>query len=124
MPSHRRALPLIACVVVAVPAFGAGNSFDGTYAGERVLTNGDPAACVAKDTVSIVIQGDKLTFTNSKVNGDTISFSPRADGSFSQISADVGGIVVDIRGHVGADVLDSDVTSSHCTHHWHVEKQH
>jgi len=61
MPSHRHALRLIACAVVAVPAFGVGNSFDGTYTGERVLTKGDPAACVAKDTVSIVIQGHKLS---------------------------------------------------------------
>ena len=124
MLSHRHALPLIGCVVVAISASGAENSFDGTYTGERLLTKGDAAVCVAKDPVSIVIHGDELTFTNSGVKNYTISFSPRADGSFGELSADVGGVVVVIRGHVGAGVLDSDVRGSQCTHHWHAEKQH
>jgi hypothetical protein len=101
MPDHRRALPLIACMALAVPALGAETSFDGTYAGERVLTKGDPASCVAKDTVSIVIHGDELTFTNSRVKNYTISLSPRADGSFDDLSTDISGVVVAIRGRVG-----------------------
>ena len=124
MPSHRHALALIACVVVAVPAFGAGNSFDGTYTRERVLTKGDPAARVAKDSVSIVIHSDELTFTNSRGKDYALSFSPGPDGSFGQLSGDIGGDVVAIRGHVGAGVLDGDVISAHCTHHWYAEKQH
>ena len=119
MPSRCHLLPLIVCVVVVAPAFGAGNSFDGTYTGERVLTKGDPDACVAKDAVSLVIQGDELTFTNSRVKDYTISFLPRADGSFGELSANISGAVVLIRGHVGAGVLDSDVISTDCTHHWH-----
>jgi hypothetical protein len=63
MPDRRHALPLTACIALAVPAFGAENSFDGTYTGERVLTVGDPATCVAKDAASATIQGDQLTFT-------------------------------------------------------------
>ena len=125
MPGHRHALPLIACVVVAVPAFGARNSFDGTYTGESVLTKGDPAVCVAEDAVSIVIHGDVLTATKGMVKNNKITFSPQPDGSFGQLSSDRGGrIGATIRGHVGADVLDADFISSHCTYHWHAEKQH
>ena len=124
MPSHRNALPLIACIVLAVPAFGAGNSFDGTYTGERVLTKGDPAICVAKDPVSVVIHGDVLTATTSEVTNNRITFSPRPDGSFGQISSDQGGRIGSVRGHVGAGVLDADVMKSHCTHHWHLKKEH
>jgi hypothetical protein len=115
-----------ACVALAlaVPAFGAENSFDGTYTGERVLTAGDPAACVAKDAASSTIKGDELTFTHSAVKDYTIRFSPRADGAFVQLSTDINGEVVDIRGHIGAGVLDADVTSASCAHHWHLEKQH
>ena len=123
MPNHRLALPLIACIALAVPARGGETSFDGTYAGERVLTKGDPTSCVAKDTVSIVIHGDELRFKNSRVKDYTISFSPRADGSFDVLSADISGIVVTIHGHVGAGVLDADVVSAYCTNHWQLEKQ-
>ena len=79
---------------------------------------------MAKDTVSIVIHGDELRFKNSRVKDYTISFSPRADGSFDVLSADISGIVVTIHGHVGAGVLDADVVSAYCTNHWHLEKQH
>jgi len=89
-----------------------------------MLTQGDPTACVAKDSVSVTIHEDQLTFTNSGAQNYEISFSPRSDGSFAQLSANIGGDVVDIRGHIGAGVLDADVTSAHCTDHWHLEKQH
>ena len=85
---------------------------------------GDPAACVAKDAASATIQGDQLTFTHSAEKGYTIGFSPRADGTFVQLSANTRGIAVNIRGHIGAGVLDADATSASCTHHWHLEKQH
>jgi hypothetical protein len=117
LPNHWHALPLTACVAFVMPAFGAENLFDGTYTGERVLTAGDPAACVAKDAASATIQGDELTFSHSAVTDYTISFSPRADGAFVQLSANISGIVVDIRGHIGAGVLDADVTSASCAHH-------
>ena len=125
MPNSRRAFLLTAaCIALAVPAFGAENSFDGTYTGERVLTVGDPATCVAKDAASATIQGDQLTFTHSAEKGYTIGFSPRADGTFVQLSANTRGIAVNIRGHIGAGVLDADASSASCTHHWHLEKQH
>jgi hypothetical protein len=123
MSSRRHMLSLLAYIALLVPAVGAENSFDGTYTGERVVTEGDPAACVAKDAVSIVIHGDRLTFTNNTVKGYAIGFSPRTDGSFDELSGDIGGDVVVIRGRVGAHILDSDVISAHCTHHWHLEKQ-
>jgi hypothetical protein len=106
-----------------VPAFGAENPFDGTYTGERVLTAGDPAACVAMESVSIDIHGEQLTLTNNTVKDHAVGFFPRADGSFGELSATLGGNVVVIRGHVGDGVLDSDVISAHCTHHWHLKKQ-
>lgn len=84
---------------------------------------GDPAACVAKDAASATM-GDKLTFTHSAEKGYTISFSPRADGAFVQLSANISGVVVAIRGHIGGGVLDADVTSASCAHHWHLEKPH
>ena len=110
-------------MALATPAFGAENSYDGTYTGERVLTKGDPAACMAKDPVSVVIHGNQFTFTNSRAKDYTMSFTPQADGSFEQLSA-AGDAVVSIKGHIGAGVLDSDVSTAQCTHHWHLEKQH
>jgi hypothetical protein len=123
MPSRRHALPLVVCAVLAVPAFAVENSFDGTYTGERVLTQGQPGACVTQDAVFATIQDDQLTFTHSLAKNYTMEFSPRADGQFVQLSANFSGEVVDIRGHVGAGVLDADVTSANCTHHWHLERQ-
>lgn len=124
MPSLRHMLPLIACIALAASAFGAEDSFDGTYIGQRVLTKGEPGACVAKDPVSVTIQGDKLTFTNSAAKGYAMGFFPRADGAFGELAGDIGGKVVAIDGTVGAGVLDADVSSAHCTHHWHLKKQH
>jgi hypothetical protein len=124
MPSRRHTLPMIACIALTVPAFAADTSFDGTYIGQRVLTKGEPGACVAKDPVSITVQGDKLTFTDSAAKGYAIGFSPQADGAFGELVADIGGKAVAIDGRVGAGVLDADVTSANCTHHWHLEKQH
>jgi hypothetical protein len=124
MPTRRRALPLTAaCIALAVPAFGAENSFDGTYTGERVLTVGDPAT-LRGHAASATIQGDQLTFTHSAEKGYTIGFSPRADGTFVQLSANTRGVAVNIRGHIGAGVLDADATSASCTHHGHLEKPH
>ena len=120
-PPGRRHL-LIACLALAAPAF-AENSFDGTYSGERVLTKGDPSGCVAKDTVSVTIHGSQLTFSNSAAKDYTIGFFPQSDGSFGQLSGNIGGDVVDIRGHVGNDVLDADVSGAYCTHHWRLRKQ-
>jgi hypothetical protein len=112
---------VVACFASACP--GAAESFDGSYVGERLLTQGDPSVCVDKDSVSVTIHGGELTFTNSTAKNYTISFSPHSDGSFVQLSADIAGTVVDIRGRITAGVLDSDATSAHCVHHWHLEKR-
>jgi hypothetical protein len=121
MTNRHCALLLFASVSLTTPAFG--DSIDGTYAGERVLTQGDPGACGAKDAVSATINRDTLTFSNPHTKDYTISFNPRSDGSFAQLSADIGGKVVDIRGHVGNGVLDADVTAANCSHHWHMQRE-
>lgn len=123
MPRCRRVLSLTACIALAVRAFGAEN-YDGTYKGERVLTKGENGACVAKDPVTIVIHGDELTFTDSRVQDYTMSFTPEADGSFEQLSTTGSDAAVSIRGHIGGGVLDADVNRDQCAHHWHAEKQH
>lgn len=123
MHSLRHVFSLMACITLAAPAFGAENSFDGTYTGERVLTKGEAGACAAKDPVSVVIHGDELTFTDSRAKNYTMAFTPDAYGSFEQLST-AGDAVVSIKGHIGDSVLDSDVSREHCTHHWHPEKRH
>jgi hypothetical protein len=112
---------VVACFGSASP--GVAQSFDGSYVGERSLTKGDPSACVAKDPVSVTIDGGTLTFINSSAKKYTISFSPHSDGSFVQLSANIGGAVVDIRGRIAGGMLDSDVTSAYCVYHWHLEKR-
>jgi hypothetical protein len=123
MANRHHALLLIAWTVLAVPAISAEVSIDGTYTGERVLEEGTPGPCVPTEPVSLTIRGESLSFTNSRVKNYTISFAPHLDGSFAQLSADIGGEVVDIRGHVGDGVLDADVNSASCSHHWHVERR-
>jgi hypothetical protein len=105
-------------------------SFSPQYARARARTcgetprgKGDPSACVAKDAVSVTIHGGTLTFTDSSAKNYTISFSPHSDGSFVELSANIGGAVVDIRGRITGGVLDTDVTSAYCVHHWHLEKR-
>jgi hypothetical protein len=120
---RRSAIRGLICLAWAGTAQGETSQFDGVYTGQRVLTKGDPDACLATDAVTVTIRGGVLTFTTSRVKEYTISLSPDPDGSFAQLSADVGGTVVDIRGRIAADVLDSDVTSANCAHHWHLEKK-
>jgi hypothetical protein len=115
-----RGLICLACVGAAL---GETSQFEGVYTGQRVLTKGDPGACVASDSVTVTIHGDVLTFTTSRVKAYTISLSPGPDGYFTQLSSDIGGSVVDIRGRIAAGVLDSDVTGATCAHHWHLEKK-
>ena len=88
-PTGRRHL-LIACLALAAPA-SAENSFDGTYTGERVLTEGDPVICVAKDIVSATVNGDQRTFTTNVAKECALGFSPQADGSFPELSGNIGG---------------------------------
>jgi hypothetical protein len=113
----------IICLTCAETTLGETGLFDGFYTGQRVLTKGDPGACLALDAVTVTVRGGVLTFTTSRVKEYTISLSQDPDGSFDQLSADIGGEVVDIRGRIAAGVLDGDVTSATCTHHWHLEKR-
>ena len=123
MPARPLVLIMFAVACFASVCPGVAESFDGSYIGERLLTQGDPSACVDKDAVSVTIHGGTLTFTNSTAKNYTISFSPHSDGSFVELSADIGGDVVDIRGRITGGVLDSDVTSAHCVHHWHLVRR-
>src|SRR5262249_37719471 len=50
-------------VAVAGPALSA-DTYDGAYAGTRVLTKGPDQTCPAKEDVSVTVHGDTLTFTN------------------------------------------------------------
>ncbi|HET6237312.1 MAG TPA: hypothetical protein VFE41_20485 [Acetobacteraceae bacterium] len=123
MPTRPFVLAMFVVACFGSASLGVAESFDGSYVGERSLTQGDPSACVDKDAVSVTIHGGTLTFTNSTAKSYTMSFSPNSDGSFVQLSADIGGAVVNIRGRITGGVLDSDVTSAHCVHHWHLEKR-
>ena len=123
MAKYRRILPAVCCIAaLSVASAASANSFDGTYTGKRILTKGAAQSCPADDAVSVIIKGNVLTFTNSNAKNYTVSFNPRPDGTFGQLSADVGGDVVLIQGHIGGNTLDADVTSAHCEHHWHLER--
>jgi hypothetical protein len=121
MPTRPLVPALFAIACFATEADMA-DSVDGTYVGERVLTKGDPSGCLAQDTVSVTIHGEQLTFTNSAVKDYTISFSPHPDGSFGELSANIGGDVVAIHGRAANGVLDADVAGAHCEYHWHLKK--
>jgi hypothetical protein len=123
MPTRPFGLAMFVVAFLGAASPGVAQSFDGSYVGERSLTKGDPSACVAKDAVSVTIHGGTLTFTDSSAKNYTISFSPHSDGSFVELSANIGGAVVDIRGRITGGVLDTDVTSAYCVHHWHLEKR-
>jgi hypothetical protein len=123
MPTRPLALGMFVIAFFASTNPGVSETFDGSYAGERLLTQGDPSSCVNKDAVSVTIHGGTLTFTDSAAKNYTIGISLRSDGSFVQLSSSIGGAVVDIRGRITSGVLDSDVTSAHCVHHWHLEKR-
>ena len=110
------------CLAVAGPALGAVSTFDGTYTRKRVLTKGLDRTCPTEDDVSATVRGETLTFTNNKLRGFIIGFEPHQDGSFSQVSTDLGGSTVVIEGHIVGDVLDADVTTSACQHHWHMKR--
>jgi len=82
-----------------------------------VLTKGVDKTCPTEDDVSVAIRGETLIFTNSKVRGYVITFEPHPDGSFRQVSTDIGGATVSIEGRIVGDVLDADVTTFVCQHH-------
>ena len=100
------------------PSFNA----DGTCTGKRVLTKGIDQTCPTEDDVSVTIHGESLTFSNSKLRGFVIGFEPHPDGSFRETSTGIEGTTVLIEGHIVGDVIDADVTTSACQHHWHLKR--
>jgi hypothetical protein len=109
-----------ACLAAA-PAAGASTTFDGVYTGERSLTKGS-VQCVPHDDVSITIKGTTATFSNSTLQNYVMSFSPHEDGSFSQISTYRDHSVI-IQGRMVGDIIEADVASETCEHHWRLKKE-
>ena len=107
------------CIAVTVAA----DSFDGVYTGTRVLTKGPPS-CHATDDVSVTITGSMLTFTDSNLQTFPMGFEPHPDGSFNELSINLGGTTVEIHGRVTGNSLDADANNPPCMHHWHLEKKH
>jgi hypothetical protein len=120
---------LALCLAVAgIPALGAEHTFDGVYSGKRVLTKGSSGpSCPAQDSVSITIDGETLTITNSVLKKFTQPFYPGPDGSFGEIHTDAGGSVSHHHGRIVGDVIDADVTNYEtnppCEYHWHLKKE-
>jgi hypothetical protein len=81
----------------------AADKFDGVYIGKQVLTKSSGPACPTGDDVAVIIHGEALTFTNSKLHNFSIGLDPHQDGSFRQIYTDIGGASVLIQGRVVAD---------------------
>jgi hypothetical protein len=112
----------VMCLLIAGPALGVENRFDGAYIGKRTLTKGFGSMCPANDNVSVDIHGETLTFTNSRLQSFVMGFHPRQDGSFHQSHVHSQGAFVSIRGRVIGDLIEADVTNPPCEHHWHLKK--
>jgi hypothetical protein len=114
---------LVLCLVVARPALGAENRFDGVYTGKTTLTKGSNPPCIAYDDVFITIHRNTLKFTNNKLQNFVIGFYPRKDGSFRQSHVyNKQGTFVKIQGRVTGYLIEADVTNPPCEHHWHLAK--
>jgi hypothetical protein len=113
----------LACLVITTPVALANASYDGQYTGKRVLTNGPADSCPAEDDVSVTIQGDVLSFTNSELKDYGLPFNPEPDGTFTVDHMDASGGIVEIQGRVVGGVLDADVNNPPCEHHWSLEKK-
>jgi hypothetical protein len=101
------------------------NKYDGVYIGKRSLTKGTASPnCPAEDDVSVTIQGETLTFTNSALKNYTMPFDPGKGGSFGQTHVDEGGAVVHYHGRIVGDVIEADVQNPPCEYHWHLKKEH
>jgi hypothetical protein len=72
--------------------------------------------------VSVTIQGSAVTFTNSGFRNFALGFDPHEDGSFSETYVDIGGWAVFVQGRIVGDVLEADVSSRACEHHWHLKR--
>jgi hypothetical protein len=83
----------------------AEHKYDGVYTGKRSLTKGTASAtCPAEDDVSVTIDGETLTFTNSALKKYTMPFDPSPEGSFGQTHTDESGGVVHYHGRITGDV--------------------
>jgi hypothetical protein len=107
---------------VGASALGAEYRFDGIYTGKRSLIKGSGQVCPVKEDVSVTINGETLSFTNSVLKKFVIGFYPREDGSFSQTYDDEGGDEVRIQGRITGDVIEADVINPPCEHHWRLMK--
>ena len=122
---ERRQALAVTCGMIGLAIAGPalGNTFDGVYTGQRLLTKGPTPPCSVREDVSVTIADGTLSFANNALQDFTISFDPHLDGSFDETYADAGGAFVDIRGRVAGDLLDADVTNTPCEHHWHLTKK-
>jgi hypothetical protein len=100
------------------------HKYDGVYTGKRSLTKGTASTtCPAEDDVSVTIDGETLTFTNSALKKYFMPFDPSPDGSFGQTHTDESGAVVHYHGRITEDVIEADVETRDCEYHWHLKKQ-
>ena len=111
-----------AVLAIAEPAVAAGESFDGSYIGRRTLTKG-PAQRPTDESVSVIIHGGVLIFTNSQLQNYAIAADIQPDGTFTDTHVDIGGDVVEIQGRITGGVLNADVSNPPCQHHWRLEKK-
>jgi hypothetical protein len=123
--SRRLAAALgLGLAIAGIPALGAEHKFDGVYVGKRSLTEGSTSSfCPAEEDVSVIIQGDTMSFTDRAFKKFAISFYPSQDGSFGEIYTGEGGGAVRIRGRVVGDVMEADVSNPPCNHHRHLKKE-
>ena len=100
------------------------HKYDGAYTGKRSLTKGTASpTCPTEDDVSVTIDGETLTFTNSALKKYTMPFDPSPNGSFGQTHTDESGAVVHYHGRITGDVIEADVATPGCEYHWHLKKQ-
>jgi hypothetical protein len=91
----------IAIGIICFAVLAAAGSSDGVYTGTRVLTKGPiSAGCPATEDVSATIAGRSITITNSQLRNFPMDFEPNPDGSFAEISINMGGATVDIHGRI------------------------
>jgi hypothetical protein len=97
--------------------------YDGHYVGKRVLTKGPADDCPAEGNVSVTIDGNVLTFTNSQLQNYAIGFYPDPDGTFNIVHVGLEGGTADINGRIAGGVIDADVNNPPCLHHWQLKKK-
>jgi hypothetical protein len=120
---RRRLVCSLAFLSMAAPAIGAGDSFDGEYSGKRTLTKGSADDCPAEEDVSVTINGNVLTFTNSQLQNYPIGFYPEPDGTFDIEHVDLDGGTSDIHGRIVGGIINADVNNPPCEHHWQLKKK-